>query len=61
LPNQILNAMLTLGESIVVLDEKEVKGTSLKLLRLLPPTIIGYTRTDNYFRVLSVFGSHRHC
>ena len=55
LPNQILNAILTFGRSIVVLDEKHVSKTSLKFLRLLPATIIGYTGRDNYFRILSVF------
>ncbi len=55
LPNQILNAILTFGRSIVVLDEKHVNTTSLKLLRLLPATIIGYTGKDNFFRVLSIF------
>ena len=55
LPNQILNAILTFGTSIVVLDEKHVNRTSLKYLRLLPATIIGYTGRDNYFRILSLF------
>lgn len=55
LPNQILNAILTFGRSFVVLDEKHVNRTSLKLLKLLPATVIGYTGRDNYFRVLSVF------
>jgi hypothetical protein len=55
LPNQILNAILTFGRSIVVLDEKHVNRISLKLMRLLPATIIGYTGIDDFFRVLSVF------
>jgi hypothetical protein len=55
LPNQILNAILTFGRSIVVLDEKHVNRTSLKFLKILPATIIGYTGRDNYFKILSVF------
>ncbi len=55
LPNQILNAILTFGRSIVVLDEKHVNRASLKYLRLLPATVIGYTGRDNYFRILSFF------
>lgn len=55
LPNQILNAILTFGRSIVVLDEKHVNRASIKYLRLLPATIIGYTGRENYFRILSVF------
>ena len=55
LPNQIINAILTFGRSIVVLDEKHVNKKSLRFLRLLPATIVGYTGRENYFRVLSVF------
>lgn len=55
LPNQIMNGILTFGRSIVVLDEKHVHKDSLKFLRLLPATIIGYTGIKDRFRVLSVF------
>ena len=55
LPNQIMNGILTFGKSIVVLDNKHVNGASLKFLRLLPATIIGYTGTKDFFRILSVF------
>ena len=55
LPNQILNAILTFGRSVVVLDEKHVKRNSVKLLRVLPATVIGYTGRGDYFTVLSVF------
>ena len=55
LPNQIINAILTFGRSIVVLDEKHVNKKSLRFLRLLPATIVGYTGRENYFRVLSLF------
>ena len=55
LPNQILNAILTFGKSMVVLDKKHINRASLKFLRLLPATIVGYTGTKDFFRVLSVF------
>jgi hypothetical protein len=60
LPNQIMNGILTFGRSIVVLDKKHVNKVSLKLLRLLPATIIGYTGTKDHFRVLSVFDRNIH-
>jgi hypothetical protein len=55
LPNQIMNGILTFGKSIVVLDKKHINRGSFKFLRLLPATIIGYTGTKDFFRVLSVF------
>ena len=55
LPNQIMNGILTFGRSVVVLDKKHVHKDSLKFLRLLPATIIGYTGIKDRFRVLSVF------
>ena len=55
LPNQIMNGILTFGKSIVVLDKKHINRASLKFLRLLPATIIGYTGTKDFFTVLSVF------
>jgi len=55
LPNQIMNGILTFGRSIVVLDKKHINKASLKFLRLLPATIIGYTGTKDFFTVLSVF------
>jgi hypothetical protein len=55
LPNQILNGILTFGKSMVVLDRKYINRASLKFLRLLPATIVGYTGTKDFFRVLSVF------
>jgi hypothetical protein len=60
LPNQIMNGILTFGRSIVVLDKKHVNKASLKLLRLLPATIIGYTGIKDHFRVLSVFDRNIH-
>ena len=56
LPNQILNAILTFGRSVIVLDEKHsqrIKGRAT--LNLIPCTIIGYAGKDDYFNLLSVF------
>lgn len=55
LPNQIMNGILTFGKSIVVLDKKHINRASLKFLRLLPATIVGYAGTKDFFRILSVF------
>lgn len=56
LPNQILNAILTFGRSVLILDERHSRKTKLnRTLRLLPTTIIGYTGKHDSFEVLSVF------
>ena len=56
LPNQILNAILTFGRSVLILDEHHSRNTkSNRTLRLLPTTIIGYSGEDDKFEVLSVF------
>jgi hypothetical protein len=56
LPNQILNAILTFGRSILILDEHHCRKTKTnRTLRLLPTTIIGYSGEDDNFEVLSVF------
>ena len=55
LPNQIMNAILTFGRSLVVLDRKHIKRASLKFIRLLPATVIAHTGIKDYFRVISVF------
>ena len=56
LPNQILNAILTFGRSVLILDECHSRKTKLnRTLRLLPTTIIGYTGKHDSFEVLSVF------
>ena len=56
LPNQIINAILTFGRSVLILDEGHSRKTKLnRTLRLLPTTIIGYTGKDDSFEVLSVF------
>ena len=53
--SQVLNAILTFGRSIIVLDERHARRIKKSLLRLLPSTIIGYTGNDDHFQVLSVF------
>jgi hypothetical protein len=56
LPNQVLNAILTFGRSIIVLDEKHSRrAIRRKIANLIPATIIGYTGKHDYFEVLSVF------
>ena len=55
LPNQIMNAILTFGRSMVVLDRKHIKRASLKFIRMPPATIIAHTGRKDYFRVISVF------
>ena len=50
-----MDAILTFGRSLVVLDKKHIKRTSLRILRLLPATIITYTGRKDYFKVVSVF------
>src|SRR5919199_4113651 len=56
LPNQILNAILTFGRSVIVLDEKHSRrAIQRKMASLIPATIIGYSGEDDYFEVLSIF------
>jgi hypothetical protein len=56
LPNQILNAILTFGRSVIVLDENHSKrAVQRKLAKLIPATIIGYSGKDDYFDLLSIF------
>jgi hypothetical protein len=56
LPNQILNAVLTFGRSVIVLDKKHSKrAIQRRIANLVPATIIGYSGKDDYFDLLSVF------
>jgi hypothetical protein len=56
LPNQIIDAILTFGLSIVVLDKNHSKKImSSGLDKILPATIICYTGKKDYFDVVSVF------
>ena len=53
LPNQILNAILTFGRSILVLDENHSKRVVHdRMLSLFPSTIVGYTGKDDCFEML---------
>ena len=54
--NQILNAILTFGKSILVLDKEHSKRLKSKaVLSLIPATVIGYTGRSDHFEVLSAF------
>jgi hypothetical protein len=56
LSNQILNAILTFGRSIVVLDKEHSKRLKSKgVLGLIPATVIGYAGRSDQFEVLSIF------
>lgn len=56
LAHQILNAILTFGRSVIVLDEKHSRRANVKgTLKLIPATVIGYTGKDDRFEILSVF------
>ncbi|HET7148216.1 MAG TPA: hypothetical protein VFI73_06915 [Candidatus Nitrosopolaris sp.] len=56
LPNQILDAILTFGRAILVLDKKHSERAKLRgTLKLIPATVIGYTGNEDYFEVLSVY------
>lgn len=50
--NQVLNAILTFGRSIVVFDKTHYQVIKKqKILKMLPATIIGYTGSDDFFEV----------
>ncbi|HEX7032403.1 MAG TPA: hypothetical protein VF172_05330 [Nitrososphaera sp.] len=53
LPNQILDAILAFGRSVLVLDKNHSKKAHI--LRFLPATIICYTGIDDQFEVTSKF------
>src|SRR5919199_2567720 len=56
LADQILNAIMTFGRSIIVLDQKHTKRAELKrTLAPIPATIIGYTGKEDHFQILSSF------
>ena len=56
LPNQVLNAILTFGRSVIVLDETHSRrAMQRRIVNLIPATIIGYSGKDDYFDLLSVF------
>jgi hypothetical protein len=53
LPNQIIDAILAFGLSVLVLDKNHSKKA--RSLRFLPATIICYTGIGDYFEVSSTF------
>jgi hypothetical protein len=53
LPNQIIDAILAFGLSVLVLDKNHSKKA--RSLRFMPATIICYTGTGDYFEVSSTF------
>jgi len=53
LPNQIVDAILAFGLSVLVLDKKHAKKA--QSLRFLPATIICYMGVDDHFEVVSKF------
>ncbi len=62
LPNQILNAILTFGRAILVLDKKHGDRAKARAYRdVIPATIISYTGREDYFEVISVFKSFIAC
>jgi hypothetical protein len=56
LSNQILNAILTFGRSILVLDKEHSKRLKSKgVLGLIPATVIAYSGRRDHFEVISIF------
>lgn len=53
LPNQIINAILAFGLSVLVLDKNHSRKA--RSLRFLPATIICYSGTGDHFEVSSTF------
>jgi hypothetical protein len=54
LPNQIMDAILAFGLSVLVLDKNHSKRAH-GLGKFLPATLICYTGIDDYFEVVSTF------
>jgi len=56
LANQVLDAILSFGRSVILLDERHSnRAVKRGILQLIPATWIGYTGNDDYFEILSVF------
>lgn len=56
LANQVLDAILSFGRSVILLDERHSnRAVKRGILQLIPATWIGYTGKDDYFEILSVF------
>jgi hypothetical protein len=62
LPNQIIDAILTFGLSILVLDKNHSKQVRTRRLdKVLPATIICYSGVGDQFEVVSVFDRFVSC
>ena len=55
LPNQIINAILTFGISVLVLDKNHGKRIRSSALKFLPATVVCYTGIEDYFEIISTF------
>ena len=56
LPSQIINAIMTFGLSVLVLDKNHSKRIAKSgLAKFMPTTIICYTGIEDYFEVVSTF------
>jgi hypothetical protein len=56
LPSQVINAVMTFGLSVLVLDKNHSKRIAKSgLAKFMPATIICYTGVDDYFEVISTF------
>jgi hypothetical protein len=55
LPIQIINAILTFGLSVLVLDKNHAKKVRTSALKFLPATVICFTGVKDHFEVLSSF------
>jgi len=56
LPNQIINAIMTFGLSVLVLDKNHSKRIAKSgLARFMPATIACYSGLDDHFEVVSTF------
>ena len=56
LANQVLDAILSFGRSVILLDQiHSNRAVKRGILQLIPATCIGYTGNDDYFEILSVF------
>lgn len=62
LPNQMIDAVLTFGLSILVLDSKHSRKVNAdRMHKVLPATTICYTGVEDYFEVISVFDRFVSC
>jgi hypothetical protein len=55
LPNQIINAILTFGLSVLVFDKNHAKKVKSSALKFMPATVVCFTGVEDHFEVLSSF------